>query len=65
MRIYICGIYLHMALANANGSAWALTAFVCHCSTWGLLTHTQPPPVNARDARRIKLDFYGHRYYID
>lgn len=30
-------------------------------------THTelQSLPVNACDARRIKLDFYCHRYYID
>lgn len=67
-----------MATANANGSAQAqaqaqaqataraLALPLLHCSVWGAAyPHAAAACQRHVDARRIKLDFYCHRYYID
>jgi len=54
-------------MANAICLCLAIVRVRVRVEKAGSQTHTelQSPAVNACDARRIKLDFYCHRYYID
>lgn len=55
-----------MALRRPRPRPRPKTQPVLHCSVWGAAyPHAAAACQRHVDARRIKLDFYCHRYYID